>query len=209
MTIPTTPRACAEAIDDDYNAAGIAELQMRSLVDIIERHIAARDEALIMEHDAAVVSAFNRGRDQALKEGRAEGSAPIAALEERIFELECEVMYVAEAWRRGVEAAAQVVDQCNREGPYNAIGAAARIRALATKSPPDAALAREQHRHEQTVDERDAAEEALSQAYYLVIGKSPEWSNLFGHEQALEAIRVAVTVLKKAARAAAAEEPTP
>lgn len=30
----------------------------------------------------------------------------------------------------GVARAADVVDQCNREGPYTAIGAAARIRAL-------------------------------------------------------------------------------
>lgn len=30
----------------------------------------------------------------------------------------------------GIERAAEVVDQCNKEGPYNAIGAAARIRAL-------------------------------------------------------------------------------
>lgn len=29
-----------------------------------------------------------------------------------------------------LEEAALVVDQCNREGPYNAIGAARRIRAL-------------------------------------------------------------------------------
>lgn len=29
-----------------------------------------------------------------------------------------------------LEEAASVVDQCNREGPYNAIGAASRIRAL-------------------------------------------------------------------------------
>jgi hypothetical protein len=29
-----------------------------------------------------------------------------------------------------LEAAAAVVDECNREGPYNAIGAADRIRAL-------------------------------------------------------------------------------
>jgi len=31
---------------------------------------------------------------------------------------------------RALEEAAQVVDQCNREGPYNAIGAASRLRAL-------------------------------------------------------------------------------
>ena len=30
----------------------------------------------------------------------------------------------------GLERAADTVDQCNREGPYNAIGAASRIRAL-------------------------------------------------------------------------------
>ena len=30
----------------------------------------------------------------------------------------------------GIKRAADVVDQCNREGPYNAIGAASRIRAL-------------------------------------------------------------------------------
>ena len=30
----------------------------------------------------------------------------------------------------GIERAADVVDQCNKEGPYNAIGAASRIRKL-------------------------------------------------------------------------------
>lgn len=30
----------------------------------------------------------------------------------------------------GIERAAEVVDQCNKEGPYNAIGAASRIRKL-------------------------------------------------------------------------------
>jgi hypothetical protein len=33
-----------------------------------------------------------------------------------------------------IERCAQVVDECNREGPYNAIGAASRIRALASQS---------------------------------------------------------------------------
>lgn len=37
---------------------------------------------------------------------------------------------------------------------------------------------REQERSiEQLVTERDDAEQALSQAYYLVTGRSPEWSN--------------------------------
>jgi hypothetical protein len=42
--------------------------------------------------------------------------------------------------------------------------------------------------HLQTIDERDRAEEALSQAYFLVTGRSPEWSNLFGHDEAIEDI---------------------
>jgi hypothetical protein len=47
-----------------------------------------------------------------------------------------------------------------------------------------------------TIDERDAAAEAMSQAYYLVIGRSAEWSNLFGYEQANEDIGDAVESLK-------------
>ncbi len=35
----------------------------------------------------------------------------------------------------GVYRAAEVVDRCNREGPYNAIGAAGRIRALRIIEP--------------------------------------------------------------------------
>lgn len=38
-------------------------------------------------------------------------------------------------YERGVEEAARVVDECNREGPYQAIGAASRIRALKTEQP--------------------------------------------------------------------------
>jgi hypothetical protein len=46
----------------------------------------------------------------------------------------CSKEWYAEVSRRittiVLEAAAAVVDECNREGPYNAIGAADRIRAL-------------------------------------------------------------------------------
>lgn len=34
----------------------------------------------------------------------------------------------------GIERAAAVVDQCNKEGPYNAIGAASRIRKLTVET---------------------------------------------------------------------------
>ena len=51
----------------------------------------------------------------------------------------------------------------------------------------------EEKAHLQTIDERDAAEEALSQAYYLITGHSPEWSNLFGHQEALPETPLAVS----------------
>lgn len=55
-----------------------------------------------------------------------------------------------------------------------------------------------------TIDERDAAEESLSQAYFLVIGHSPEWSNCFGHADALREIECAVFALRMRARLIAA-----
>ena len=37
----------------------------------------------------------------------------------------------------GIERAADLVDTCNREGPYNAIGAAKRVRALQVVEPQE------------------------------------------------------------------------
>lgn len=54
----------------------------------------------------------------------------------------------------------------------------------------------------QLIDERDDAEQALSQAYYLVTGRSPEWSNKFGHQDALEEIGDAMALLKDSLRQA-------
>lgn len=51
---------------------------------------------------------------------------------------------------------------------------------------------------DQLMTERDEAEEAISQAYFLVTGRSPEWSNLFGHAEALEEIEDALILLRKA-----------
>lgn len=53
----------------------------------------------------------------------------------------------------------------------------------------------------QKKEHRSSAEEALSHAYYLITGRSPQWSNLFGYEQALEDINDAQISLRKAARA--------
>ena len=52
----------------------------------------------------------------------------------------------------------------------------------------------------QLLQERDAAEEAVSHAYYLVTGRSPEWSNHFGHAEAHEEIQDAVNVLREEAK---------
>lgn len=50
----------------------------------------------------------------------------------------------------------------------------------------------------QVLAERDRAEDALSQAYCLIVGKSPEWSNHFGHTEALSDIENAMYDLRHA-----------
>jgi hypothetical protein len=59
---------------------------------------------------------------------------------------------------------------------------------------------REEMAHLQTIDERDEAQEFASQVYYQIIGRSPEWSNLFHFPEALEEIMDAVNALKLAVR---------
>jgi Lar family restriction alleviation protein len=53
---------------------------------------------------------------------------------------------------------------------------------------------------ENAVSERDAAEDAVSQIYFIVTGHSPEWSNTFGFEQAIQEIEEAINLLKQAAK---------
>lgn len=67
--------------------------------------------SLELQHLAAIKAAY-----ASLKDGEA-----ICHDLERAFSLGHEF---------GIERAAEVVDRCNKEGPYNAIGAASRIRAL-------------------------------------------------------------------------------
>jgi hypothetical protein len=65
----------------------------------------------------------------------------------------------------------------------NLVGAESRVRELEASE-------------DQLIGERDDAEEAISQAYFLIKGESPEWSNLFGYEQALEEIDFAQKALR-------------
>lgn len=42
------------------------------------------------------------------------------------------------------------------------------------------------------IDQRDAAEDALALAYFLVTGKEALWSNLFGYDEAIHDIRAKI-----------------
>jgi hypothetical protein len=59
-------------------------------------------------------------------------------------------------------------------------------------------LRREERSHGETINDRDSAEEALSQAYYLITGRSPEWSNNFGRTEAMADIDDAQDALRQA-----------
>jgi len=66
-------------------------------------------------------------------------------------------------------------------------------------------LAASERTADQLLTERDNAEEAMSQAYYLVTGNSPQWSNNFGYEQAHEDISETCDSLRAALAKAQAE----
>lgn len=52
----------------------------------------------------------------------------------------------------------------------------------------------------QAIAERDDAEEALNRAYRLVTGRSPEWSNNFGYEDAINEINERIAGLRSVTR---------
>lgn len=52
------------------------------------------------------------------------------------------------------------------------------------------------------VDERDKAEEFGSHLYYLITGRSPEWSNLFGYDEATEDVDDAQRTLRESLKKA-------
>ncbi len=64
---------------------------------------------------------------------------------------------------------------------------------------PSSATPNDKHEREmlRTIDQRDAAEEALSQAYYLITGRSPDWSSVWGFAECIEEIDEAQQLLRK------------
>lgn len=59
-------------------------------------------------------------------------------------------------------------------------------------NPPDA------EQFDRVVQKIDDAEQALSQMYYLVIGRSPQWSKTFGHQEALDEVKDAMAAIRAA-----------
>lgn len=57
-----------------------------------------------------------------------------------------------------------------------------------------AELADEEQEHVRTIIQRDAAEEALANAYAAVTGHEAVWTNLFGYDDALNEIAQTVAV---------------
>ena len=64
---------------------------------------------------------------------------------------------------------------------------------------PSSATPNDKHEREmlRTIDQRDAAEEALTQAYYLITGRSPDWSSVWGFAECIEEIDEAQQLLRK------------
>lgn len=79
-----------------------------------------------------------------------------------------------------------------------ALNAAADLIERYAAQPTSAQNDKDERAYLQIIDERDAAQEALSQAYYLVTGRSPDWSSVWGINECLEEIDDAQQLLRKA-----------
>lgn len=64
------------------------------------------------------------------------------------------------------------------------------------------AIRKEENEMLKLIDERDNAEQFASHIYFLVTGRSPEWSNHFGYPEATEEIDDSLRVLRKVAKMA-------
>lgn len=85
--------------------------------------------AMWTRHCAEIVAAYEAGWTGTTLDTRWERLDPDG--QRRFLALAEEAISIA------LEAAAAVVDQCNEEGPFQAIGAASRIRALISDPPPE------------------------------------------------------------------------
>jgi hypothetical protein len=68
-------------------------------------------------------------------------------------------------------------------------------------------LIKEEKDHERTIDQRDAAEEALGRAFQAATGSQPEWSNHFDYDDAVAAIEEAVAAWQARASASGLSRP--
>lgn len=59
-------------------------------------------------------------------------------------------------------------------------------------------LEKEEAAHLRTIDQRDEAEQCIGKIYFKIIGRSPEWSNHFGYDDALQEIEEAIFILRDA-----------
>jgi hypothetical protein len=100
-------------------------------------------------------------------------------------------------------------DTCAKQGRHESAllwsdGLAHLIRMNAALDALTRELEDQERSHLKTIDQRDAAEDALGDAYALVTGNQPEWSNAFGYANALEDIDA--TIAAQSARIATLEE---
>lgn len=62
---------------------------------------------------------------------------------------------------------------------------------------------------DQLIDERDRAQETIDRIYEVVMGESPEWTNLFGYREAVEAIEDKLNTAASATAPSAGASTTP
>ena len=91
-------------------------------------------------------------------------------------------------------AASWVLHPLNGHNPLHLPGILAHLMQSCVNAQPQAQG--DDRRILEVIDERDLAEHAFSQAYYLITGKSPEWSNHFGYAEAIEEINDAQKLLR-------------
>lgn len=108
---------------------------------------------------------------------------------------------------REAEQAARIeeLDKLDRVAPFEA-SIADRDRKIAEQAAEIEWL-KEQHETEmlKVIDQRDAAEECVSDIFFKVTGQSPEWSNKFEFSDALEEIEDVATTLRKSLSASLAQ----